>query len=180
MEARTNMLRQEYVRTLKQTHQTASTVMPLVTAGLALMSALIAAQERRTANVVPTAEPQVNPLDLPRVVRITTPRADVRTTQPIAMATQEPIATPVSARAPRVSAFSITFSIIGSVICYLVTLVGTLLKVVLGAAAVIALVALYVHLERSNRTALLTVLIVSVLFLTARIARSRQRRSAGR
>jgi hypothetical protein len=61
-----------------------------------------------------------------------------------------------------------------------VTLVGTLLKVVLGAAAVIALVALYVHLERSNRTALLTVLIVSVLFLTARVARSRQRRSAGR
>jgi uncharacterized lipoprotein YajG len=97
------MLRQEYVRTLKQTHQTASTVMPLVTAGLALMSALIAAQERRTANAAPTAEPQVNPLDLPRVVRITTPRVSARTTQPIAMATREPNATPVSARATHVS-----------------------------------------------------------------------------
>ena len=37
------MLRQDQLQTLKQTHRTATTVMPLVTAGLALMSAMIAA-----------------------------------------------------------------------------------------------------------------------------------------
>jgi hypothetical protein len=174
------MLGQEYMRTLKQTHQTASTMMPLVTAGLALMSALIAAQERRTANAASSVQPQVDPLDLPRVVRITTPRASAPTIQPITRTTLPPTTTLSPARERGVSIISVTGSVIGSVIRYLLTLVGTVLKVAFGAAAVIALVAMYVHLERSNRTALLTVLIVSVLFLTARVARSRQRRSVGR
>src|SRR5215510_3508766 len=103
--ARTKMLRQDYMRTLKQTHQTASTVMPLVTAGLAVMSALIAAQERRAAHAATVpAEQTANPLDRPRIVSVMTPAAPSG-----AQAV-------VSARERRVSVFAITFSIIGSVI----------------------------------------------------------------
>jgi hypothetical protein len=42
---------------------------------------------------------------------------------------------------------------------------------------VIAIVAIYDHLEKTNRAVLLTVLVVIVLYLTARVARSRQKRS---
>jgi hypothetical protein len=148
--------------------------MPLVTAGLAVMSALIAAQERRASAASSSperaVERQPEALDLPRVVRITTPRASAPAprpnTQPIAHIAENT----APAREPRVS-------LIGSLIRYVAALVGTLVKVAFGALAVIAIVTLYVHLERSNRTALLTVLIVSVLYLTARVAQSRQRRS---
>ena len=63
------MLGQDHLRTLKQTHQTATTVMPLVTAGLALMSAMIAAQERRSAQAATAfvERQQTEPLDLPRI-----------------------------------------------------------------------------------------------------------------
>jgi hypothetical protein len=167
------MLRQDQLRTLKQTHQTASTVMPLVTAGLAVMSALIAAQERRaSAAPLPERHPEREPegLDMPRVVRITTPRASAPAPRPIT----QPIAHMAETAAPAPERRA---SLIGSLVRYVTALVGTLVKVMFGALAVIAIVALYVHLERSNRTALLTVLIVSVLYLTARVARSRQRRS---
>ena len=67
---------------------------------------------------------------------------------------------------------------------YLATLFGVCIKVTLGAVAVIALVAIYYDFDKTNRAVLLTVLIVSVLYLTARVARSRQtrdpRREAGR
>ena len=74
-EVRMNMLRQDQLQTLKQTHRTATTVMPLVTAGLALMSAMIAAQERRSAHAATAFAERQQPeeLDLPRVVRVTTP-----------------------------------------------------------------------------------------------------------
>src|SRR4051794_34152353 len=97
------MLRQDQLRTLRQTHQTASTVMPLVTAGLALMSALLAAQERRTAQAAPSPERQGDPLDLPRVVRVTTPRMSVPTTRPITPATPHMAETPAPARERRPS-----------------------------------------------------------------------------
>ena len=166
------MLRQDQLRTLKHTHQTASTVMPLVTAGLALMSALIAAQERRAAHATTSfaEHQQTEPLDLPRVVRVTTPRTSL-TANPIASPTVNLAAKSADQPHERRD------SLIGSAIRYLATLLGTLVKVIAGAMAVIALVALYVHLERSNRTALLTVLLVTVLFLTARVARSRRKRS---
>jgi len=60
---------------------------------------------------------------------------------------------------------------------YVATLLGTLVKAVFGALAVIAVVVVYEHLEKTNRAVLLTVLVVSVLYLTARVARSRQKRS---
>ena len=60
---------------------------------------------------------------------------------------------------------------------YLATLLGTFIKVIVGAVAVIVTVAIYEHLEKTNRAVLLTVLVVSVLYLTARVARSRQKRS---
>ena len=40
----------------------------------------------------------------------------------------------------------------------------------------IALVTIYFEFDKTNRAVLLTVLIVSVLYLTARVARSRQKR----
>jgi hypothetical protein len=168
-EARTNMLRQDQLRTLKQTHRTATTVMPLVTAGLALMSAMIAAQERRTAHAATSFAERQQPeeLDLPRVVRVTTPRTQTLTTNPTVNLAAKP-ATP--ARERRVS-------MIGSAIRYLATLLGTFIKVIVGAVAVIAIVTIYEHLEKTNRAVLLTVLVVSVLYLTARVARSRQKRS---
>lgn len=154
------MLRQDHLQTLKQTHRTASTVMPLVTAGLALMSALIAAQERRATNT--ELDPQhIQFVDRPRIVTVTTPVANA--SAKIAAPTPE----------ARVS-------VIGSAIGFLATLFGTFVRVALGAMAVIALVAIYTHLDKTNRAVLLTVLIVSVLYLTARVARSRQKRPAGR
>jgi hypothetical protein len=176
MEARTNMLRQDQLRTLKQTHKTATTVMPLVTAGLALMSAMIAAQERRSAHAATAfaERQQPEPLDLPRVVRVTTPRSQTLTAYPTANPTVNLAANPaMPARERRVS-------VIGSAIRYLATLLGTFIKVIVGAVAVIAIVAIYDHLEKTNRAVLLTVLVVSVLYLTARVARSRQKRSFGR
>jgi hypothetical protein len=168
MEMRTNMLRQDQLRTLKQTHRTATTVMPLVTAGLALMSAMIAAQERRTAHATTSfaERQQSEELDLPRVVRVTTPRTQTLTANPTVNLAAKP-ATP--ARERRVS-------MIGSAIRYLATLLGTFIKVIVGAVAVIAIVTIYEHLEKTNRAVLLTVLVVSVLYLTARVARSRQKR----
>jgi len=166
------MLRHDQLQTLKQTHKTATTVMPLVTAGLALMSAMIAAQERRSAHAVTAfAERQrPEPLDLPRVVRVTTPRSQTLTANPTANLATNP-ATPARERRG---------SVIGSAIRYLATLLGSVIKVIVGAVAVIAVVAIYEHLEKTNRAVLLTVLVVSVLYLTARVARSRQMRSAGR
>jgi hypothetical protein len=161
------MLRQDQLRTLKHTHQTVTTVMPLVTAGLALMSAMIAAQERRSAHArAPFAEHwQPDELDLPRVVRVTTPRTQTLTANPTAGLAAKP--------APQRERHG---SVVGSAIRYLATLLGTFIKVIVGAAAVIALVAIYEHLEKTNRAVLLTVLVLSVLYLTARVARSRQRR----
>jgi len=177
-EVRMNMLRQDQLRTLKQTHQTASTVIPLVTAGLAVMSALIAAQERRAGHAATSfAEQQqrLEPLDLPRVVRVTTPRTQTLTANPTANPTASQTVNqdtkPVAQSRKRRG------SVIGSAIRYLATLMGTLVKVALGAMAVIAIVAIYEHLERTNRAVLLTVLVVSVLYLTARVARSRQKLS---
>jgi hypothetical protein len=161
------MLRQDQLRTLKQTHQTATTVMPLVTAGLAVMSVLIAAHERRSAEAASQAERQVNALDLPRVVRVTTPRTPAPTMNPTANLAAKSGAQPHARRA----------SPIISTTRYLATLLGTLLKVMLGVVAVIVIVAIYEHLEKTNRAVLLTVLVVSVLYLTARVARSRQKRS---
>jgi hypothetical protein len=143
------MAQQDYVRTLKQTHQTASLVMPLVTAGLAVMSAVIASHERRSAS---EATRDGTPSQTPRIVSVTTP-APASIAKPVALA-----------REPRVS-----------VIGYLATLLGTLIKVALGTVAVIAIVAIYFHLEKTNRAILLTVLIVSVLYLTERVARARRR-----
>jgi hypothetical protein len=125
------MLRQDQLRTLKQTHQTATTVMPLVTAGLAVMSVLIAAHERRSAESVSQAERQVNPLDLPRVVRVTTPRTPAPSANPTVTLAANPIAQPPERRA----------SPIGSAVRYLATLLGTLLKVALGVAYFILLTA---------------------------------------
>jgi hypothetical protein len=161
------MLRQDQLRTLKHTHQTATTVMPLVTAGLALMSAMIAAQERRSARAATAfaERQQSEPLDLPRVVRVTTPRTQTLTANPTVNLTGKP--------APQRERRG---SVIGSAIRYLATLLGTFIKVIVGAVAVIALVVIYEHLEKTNRAVLLTVLVVSVLYLTARVARSRQKR----
>jgi hypothetical protein len=166
------MLRQDQLQTLKQTHKTATTVMPLVTAGLALMSAMIAAQERRSAHAATSfaERKQPEPLDLPRVVRVTTPRAQTLTanpTNPTVNLTANP-APPARERRG---------SVIGSAIRYLATLLGTFIKVIVGVIAVIAIVAIYDHLEKTNRAVLLTVLVVIVLYLTARVARSRQKRS---
>ena len=162
------MLRQDQLRTLKHTHQTVTTVMPLVTAGLALMSAMIAAQERRSAQAATAfvERQQTEPLDLPRVVRVTTPRTQTLTTNPKVDFAANP-ATPARERRG---------SVVGSAIRYLATLLGTCIKVIVGAVAVIAIVAIYDHLEKTNRAVLLTVLVVSVLYLTARVARSRQKR----
>ena len=162
------MLRQDQLRTLKHTHQTASTVMPLVTAGLALMSAMIAAQERHAAHVAASSAERQQPdsLDLPRVVRVTTPRASASAAHPTVNLAAQPAAQPRERRV----------SLIGSLIRYLATLLGTLIKIALGAIAVIAIVVIYDYLDRSNRAVLLTVLVVSVLYLTARVARSRQKR----
>src|SRR5690242_5032580 len=120
------MLRQDQLRTLKQTHQTATTVMPLVTAGLAVMSVLIAAHERRSTGAVSQVERQENSLDLPRVVRVTTHRTPAPAANPTVNLTAKPADLP---RERRVSP-------IGSVIRYLATLLGTLLKVMLGIVAV--------------------------------------------
>jgi hypothetical protein len=169
------MLRQDQLRTLKQTHQTASTVMPLVTAGLAVMSALIAAHERRSTEAVSQVERQANPLDLPRVVRVTTPRTQTLTANPIVNPSANP--TVNLAAKPIAQPRERRVSPIVSAIRYLATLLGTLLKVMLGVVAVIVIVAIYEHLEKTNRAVLLTVLVVSVLYLTARVARSRQKRS---
>jgi len=157
------MLRQDHLRTLKQTHQTASTVMPLVTAGLAIMSALIAAQERRTAHPATAHSEHEEHLDRPRIVRVTTaPLASARST-----AVSEP-----TAEAPSALLRERRVSLIG----FLATLVRACLKVALGAVAVVAIVAFYVHLEKTNRAILLTVLITGALYLTERVARARQRR----
>jgi hypothetical protein len=158
------MLRQDHLRTLKQTHQTATTVMPLVTAGLALMSAVIAAHERRTASTMAShlasrTEESLESLDRPRIVSVTT-----------RMTTAQAV-TPARERRD---------SVIGSAMRYLATLLGAFIKVTIGALAVIALVTIYFNFDKTNRAVLLTVLIVSMLYLTARVARSRQRREAGR
>ena len=133
------------------------------------MSVLIAAHERRAAHeATQSAEPQMNSQDLPRIVRITTPRVSAPTIQPILQPTTRVAETPA-----RVQRSSMT----GSVIRYLATLLRALVKVALGIVAVIVLVAIYEHLEKTNRAVLLTVLVMSVFYLTARVARSRQKRS---
>jgi hypothetical protein len=159
------MLRQDHLRTLKQTHQTASTVMPLVTAGLAIMSALIAAQERRTAHLATAHSESEHEehLDRPRIIRVTTaPLASARSTA-VSETTAEAPSAPLRER---------RVSLIG----FLATLVRACLKVALGAVAVVAIVAFYAHLEKTNRAILLTVLITGALYLTERVARARQRR----
>lgn len=139
------MLQQDRIHTLRQTHSAVTTMMPLITAGLAVTGALIGAIE--THGSAPAKDDPHEP-----------------DTQPLAAtaadATSDHFA-PHAARAGR----RVT------VRRYIATLAGRLLLVLLGAALVLAITIAATTTGRVGQAITITALILLTLYLVEKLAR---------
>jgi hypothetical protein len=134
----------QHVTTLRQTHRTAATLLPVLTATLTVAGAVIAAMEARTPHA--SAEPHGAADELAGSAQAATGGAVQ------AMASQ---ASRVTLRA------------------YIATLAGRMLLVALGIALVLALVYLATATGRVGQAITLTSLILLTLYLTEKVARRR-------
>lgn len=137
------MLHQDRVNALRQTHSTVATIMPLVTAGLTVTGALLAAFEARSATSAAA-------------------RAE---------ASSEAAGQPEGAPAPRPVTFSRPTSRAGSVRRYVATLAGRLLMVLLGVGLVLAIIYAATATGRIGQAVTITALLLFTLYLVEKVAR---------
>lgn len=143
------MIHQDRVHTLRQTHNTVTTLMPLITAGLTVTGALIAAIESRNGSAA------------------TSMRDDRRESDAQGGAAFEPATEGDSAPAPRSSRPPRR----GSIRRYIATLAGRLLLVLLGAALVLAITFAATSTGRVGEAITITALVLLTLYLVEKVAR---------
>lgn len=137
------MIRQDRVNVLRQTHSAVTTLMPLITAGLTVTGAIIAAIEmRNSSNSASGAAPEAQD------------SASASTGAPSSQ-------TPSVSRARRP----------GSIRRYIATLAGRLLLVLLGLALVLAITFAATSTGRVGQAVTITALILLTLYLVEKIAR---------
>ena len=141
------MLHQERVHSLRQTHSAVSTLMPLLTAGLTVTGALIAAFEARSFEARSAAS------------------AAETTAETTAHAGEQPGGT--TARAPRRA----TAVRPGSMRRFIATLAGRLLLVLLGMGVVLAIIYAATATGRIGQAVTITALILLTLYLVEKVAR---------
>jgi hypothetical protein len=148
------MMHQDRVHTLRHTHNTMTTLMPLITAGLTVTGALIAAFETRNASTPAAAdrddrhEPDARPAE-----------AD------------EAFEAAGAARAHTVAYSRARSSRPVSVRRYIATLAGRLLLVLLGVALVLAITIAATSTGRVGEAITITALILLTLYLVEKVAR---------
>jgi hypothetical protein len=141
------MLHQDRVHALRQTHSTVTTIMPLLTAGLTVTGALLAAFEARNATAAAQAAEAREEAASAFAGESATPRAG---------ATSRPTA----ARARS-----------GAVRRYIATLAGRLLLVLLGMSVVLAITIAATSTGRTGQAVIITALILLTLYLVEKAAR---------
>lgn len=140
------MIHQDRVHALRQTHSTVSTLMPLITAGLTVAGALIAAIETRNASGAASE------------------RDDHREADAQGGAAPEGAGAPAPRRSSRPSRP-------GSIRRYISTLAGRLLLVLLGAALVLAITFAATSTGRIGEAITITALVLLTLYLVEKAAR---------
>jgi hypothetical protein len=147
------MIHQDRVHTLRQTHNTVTTLMPLITAGLTVTGALIAAIESRNGAGAAAM------------------RDDLR--EPDAQPGAASEITPEGASAPArgAAARSARASRPGSIRRYIATLAGRLLLVLLGAALVLAITFAATSTGRVGEAITITALVLLTFYLVEKVAR---------
>lgn len=138
------MLHQDRVNALRQTHSTVATIMPLVTAGLTVTGALLAAFEARSAAARAEAHSEAHSE---------------------AFAQPEGVVTPHPASVSRPTRRS------GSIRRYVAALAGRLLMVLLGMGLVLAIVYAATATGRIGQAVVITALILFTLYLVEKVAR---------
>ena len=150
------MIHQDRVHTLRQTHNTVATLMPLITAGLTVTGALIAAIETRKGSDTAAAarddrddrrEPDASPAAAPEAARAPGARAAAYSSR--------------SSRASRP----------GSIRRYIATLAGRLLLVLLGVALVLAITFAATSTGHVGEAITITALVLLTLYLVEKVAR---------
>ena len=141
------MLHQDRVHTLRQTHATVATIMPLVTAGLTVTGALLAAFEARNATAAAEAAEAREETATAATGEGFTPRA----------------ATPSRRITSRARG--------GAVRRYIATLAGRLLLVLLGMGVVLAITIAATSTGRTGQAVIITALILLTLYLVEKAAR---------
>ncbi len=139
------MIRQDRVNVLRQTHNTVTTLMPLITAGLTVAGAIIAAIEtRNVAHAATSAEPE----------------------EEQGGATEESSGA-TSSHTNRASRARRT----GSIRRFIATLAGRLLLVLLGAAIVLAITLAATSTGSVGEAITITALILLTLYLVEKASR---------
>ena len=141
------MIHQDRVHALRQTHQTVATLMPLITAGLTVTGAIIAAIETRNGSSATEPEEQAGATS---ETAGATPSRSSRSSH-----------TNTAPRPPRP----------GSIRRYIATLAGRLLLVLLGAALVLAITFAATSTGRVGQAVTITALILLTLYLVEKAAR---------
>ena len=136
------MIRQDRVHALRQTHHTVASLMPLITAGLTVTGAIIAAIETRGGSSA------------------TEPEEEIGAASETAGATSSHTNTSTARRARP-----------GSIRRYIATLAGRLLLVLLGAALVLAITLAATSTGRVGQAVTITALILLTLYLVEKAAR---------
>jgi hypothetical protein len=136
----------QHVTTLRQTHRTATTLLPVLTATLTVAGAVIAAMESRSRHASAVARDEADEL---------------------AASTAGAVATGEAVAGARIQAGAGRVTLRG----YIATLVGRMLLVALGIALVLSLVYVASASGQVGRAILLTALILLALYLTEKVAR---------
>ncbi len=134
----------QHITTLRQTHRTATSLLPVLTAGLTVAGAVIAAMEARSSRA--ESEPS-------------SAGADSFATGPDVGSQSGPLSA-MQARGRRLT-----------VRRYVATLLGRTLLVALGIGLVLGLVYIASASGRTGQAVLLTVLVLLVFYLTEKVAR---------
>lgn len=141
------MLQQDRVHALRQTHSAVTTLMPLITAGLTVTGALIAAIETRRATDASDARDNHHE-----------PASGADAASP----SSQPIpSTHTATRARRP----------GSIRRFIATLAGRLLLVLLGFGLVLAIILAATSTGRVGQAVTITALILLTLYLAEKVAR---------
>jgi hypothetical protein len=135
------MIQQDRVQALRKTHSAVTTLMPLITAGLTVTGAIIAAIETRNSSSAANDEPSQQAGATPDSGGATPARVATRRTRS------------------------------GSIRRYIATLAGRLLLVLLGAALVLAITLAATSTGRVGQAVIVTALILLTLYLVEKVAR---------
>lgn len=137
----------QHITTLRQTHRTATSLLPVLTAGLTVAGAVIAAMEARSAR----AESETSTAGADSFAGSATGTESGAQSGPL---------TAMQTRGRRLT-----------VRRYIATLLGRTLLVALGIALVLGLVYVASTAGRTGQAVLLTVLVLLVFYLTEKVAR---------